>query len=600
MRLPWLLARIGLALLAAVGLLWPLVAGITVSDGADQADDPVVITDYRASYDVAGDGTLTAVEDITASFPSGRHGIFRYWDTADQADPGVRYLPVITSITQDGQPAQYETSWQSGERFLVAKIGQPDAYLSPGPHRYRISYTIDGAISPATAGSAATFAAAQGSDNPAAQSVLLWAVVARGWEMRIQRAETVVALPSATGLVQCSVGNGSGGDEPCTIRGAGTRRLTLSAQDLPARSGMVVRAGMATPAPERSDLPWPVAWDPILGRSVVAVVAVLAASFLALVAGVAWARTAREEPPGFPVQYVPPDGLGPVQTVYLHTETTGPTPLVATLMNLAERGLVRLDRETADEWSVTGLAPAHAWEAVDPVASGIAQRLGITTGAQFRTSRTATAGKTLQAASNAIGDDVRQWARDTGLVRPAPREVWGRVTWAVLLLLAVLGFSGLGWPTMLGLPFAAFVIGGVTLLAPGVGQRRTLTGRMTWSRAGGFERLLSTPSAEDRFDYAARTDLFIAYVPYAVAFGVADRWAQKYRTAVGAEPPVPTWYPYYPGMTAAAFYSGGGVDSFSTAVASSIGAYTATQSSSSGGGGGFSGGGGGGGGGGSW
>ncbi len=54
---------------------------------------------------------------------------------------------------------------------------------------------------------------------------------------------------------------------------------------------------------------------------------------------------------------------------------------------------------------------------------------------------------------------------------------------------------------------------------------------MVWSRAGGFQRLLSTPSAEDRFDFSARTDLFIAYVPYAVAFGVADRWAEKYRVS---------------------------------------------------------------------
>ena len=597
MGLRWWIARLVLVALAAVGLLWPLLAGLESSPSA--ADDPVTITDYRATFDVAADGTLTAVEDITAEFPSGRHGIFRYWDLADSADTSVRYLPDITSITQDGQPATFETSWQSGRRFLVAKIGHADRYLDPGPHRYRISYTIDGAISPVTAGALEDFASSAGAEDRSARSAFLWTVVARGWEMPIEKATAVITLPSAALLVECSVGTGSGVG-PCTIDGAGGATVTVSARELAPRSGMVVRATMALPAPDRTHHPWSIAWDPILGRSVPALVLVLVATACMLVAGIAWGRTAREEPPGFPVQYAPPDGLGPVQTVYLHTEDVGPAPLVATLMNLAERGLIRLDRDSADVWSVTDLAPRHAWESVDPVAAGVVEHLGIRDSGSFTAAKNATAGKVLQSAQNGIGSDVRRWAIDAGLVRTAAGELWGRVAWVICLVLAVLGFTGLAWPTMLGLPFAAFVIGAVTLWATGVGHRRTLAGRAVWSRAGGFERLLSTPSAEDRFDFAARQDLFISFVPFAVAFGCADRWAQKYRMAVGAEPPVPVWYPWY-GAEASTFYSSGkGPESFSTAVASSIGAYTATQSSSSGGGGGFGGGGGGGGGGGSW
>ena len=595
--LRWWFARLVLLVLTAFGLLWPLLAGLQVSSSG-AAEDPVVISDYQASFDVASNGTLTAVEDITARFPSDRHGIFRYWDLSDSADPGVRYQPHITSITQDGRPATVQTSWESGRRFLVAKIGDADRYLEPGLHHYQIAYTIDGAISPAAAGAAEDFASSTGTDASPARSAFLWTVVARGWEMRIEKATAVVSLPSASQVVECSAGTDAG-IGPCTIEGAGSQQVTVAAADLPPRSGMVVRATMATPVPDRAHLPWPIAWDPIVGHSVPAVVVVLVLSALGLVAGFAWARTAHEEPPGFPVQYAPPDGLGPVQTVYLHTEGVGPAPLVATLMNLAERGLVRLDRDSADVWSVTNLAPATAWESVDPVARGVVERLDISTTGSFQASKTATAGKALQSATRAIGGDVQRWATQTGLVRTAAGELWGRAAWIISALLAVLGFSGLAWPTMVGLPFAAFAIGAVPLWATGVGHRRTLPGRAVWSRAGGFERLLSTPSAGDRFDFAARKDLFLAFVPYAVAFGVADRWAQKYRTAVGAEPPVPGWYPWY-GTGASSFYSSGtGPDSFSSAVTASIAAYTATQTPS-GGGGGFSGGGGGGGGGGSW
>ena len=52
---------------------------------------------------VNADGRLDAVETITAEFPGGRHGIFRYWDTANQNNPYVRQSPDITSVMLDGE-----------------------------------------------------------------------------------------------------------------------------------------------------------------------------------------------------------------------------------------------------------------------------------------------------------------------------------------------------------------------------------------------------------------------------------------------------------------------------------------------------------------
>jgi uncharacterized membrane protein len=139
------------------------------------------------------------------------------------------------------------------------------------------------------------------------------------------------------------------------------------------------------------------------------------------------------------------------------------------------------------------------------------------------------------------------------------------------------------------------------LLAPGSGTKRTAAGRDLWSRIGGFRRVLATPSSEDRFDFSGRKELYTAYIPWAVAFGVADEWAEKYRIETGEDPPLPLY------ATSGFAYGNGGfassmADDFSTTVGSAISAYEATQSSSSGSsGGGFSGGGGGGGGGGgSW
>ena len=54
--------------------------------------------------------------------------------------------------------------------------------------------------------------------------------------------------------------------------------------------------------------------------------------------------------------------------------------------------------------------------------------------------------------------------------------------------------------------------------------------------------MLSTPSSKERFDFSGRQELYTAYIPWAVALDCADEWAEKYRTEMGAEPPVPAYF----------------------------------------------------------
>ena len=79
----------------------------------------------------------------------------------------------------------------------------------------------------------------------------------------------------------------------------------------------------------------------------------------------------------------------------------------------------------------------------------------------------------------------------------------------------------------MGLPFAAFFLATARSWVDGVGTRRTAAGRELWSQAGGFHRMLATDSAETRFDFSARRDLYTAYVPFAVAAGAACAVGQE-------------------------------------------------------------------------
>src|SRR5690349_24777307 len=68
--------------LIAVGVLWPVL----FRPGSDAADisDPVVFSNYDVDLIVSAGGRLDAVETITAEFPSGRHGLFKYWAVDNQ------------------------------------------------------------------------------------------------------------------------------------------------------------------------------------------------------------------------------------------------------------------------------------------------------------------------------------------------------------------------------------------------------------------------------------------------------------------------------------------------------------------------------------
>jgi hypothetical protein len=558
-------------LLTAVGLLWPVVPAILPGSASTQPD-PVTVTDYRADLRVEASGTLHAEERITATFPSGRHGIFRFWDVADAEDPAVRHVPEDIEVRMDGRPVEHELLWDSGARYRVAKIGDPDSYLVPGTHDYTIRYRIDGALTPTEDG-----------------TVLWWDVVAPGWQMSMAGTTVRVELPAPAKDVECT----------CDVAvGADGRALTLTTGALGPRTPVTVRAAMELDPPPQVRLPWPVELDAVLGRSVPAAALVLALALVTLFLGTWWERRTRERAPGLPVMYEPPASLGPVQTVYVTTEHAPAESLAATLLYQAERGLTRLEHLGGERWVIVGAAGPEEWAAVDPVTRQVGRELGVDVrGARFAADGSVGAGKRLQSTKAAIGPTARRWALETGVLGRVPWEVTGRTLVVVAAVLAAGLFVLVRTWTLVGLPFAAFVVGGAGLLLPGVGTRRTPSGRELWSRAGGFRRLLATPGAEDRFDFSARRDLYTAYIPYAVAFGCADRWAEKYAAATGTPPPSPAWYPVAVGTGwdsgRPASFAG-----FESALASSISAYEASRSSSSGGGGG--GGRGGGGGGGSW
>ncbi len=575
---------LGGAVVLAIAVLWPVVQ---FSIGGPADSDTTTITRYLADFTVTDNGDLAVTETLTVHFPDyDKHGIFRFWDRNDPSAPHARRDPRDITVSMDGSPEPFDQSTQSGKRYVVARIGNPDITLIPGDHSYAISYRIDGVLEPGTHG---------------ARTQFYWNLIPGGWAQPINRADLTVHLPAAASSVRCALGAGATGG--CHVRGRGTRTLEIATGRLAPRTPVTLKAGLpiATP-PAGSSVPWSARFDPVLGDSVSALVVILLLAAAAGVVGLVIAHSAHERKPAFPLQYAPPEGIGPAEAIYVVTERVDDQAFVASLLWAAQQGAIDLARD-GDTWTITDKSGADGWAKLDPSTAAIAPLLG-GPGGQFHTKHgDVSSGRILQSRISAFESETRAWGKANGYLSRAGVGTFGTLL-VIGAAVGVLGFGIFNWLglTILALIPGAFALAALPLVLPTSATKRTATGRDLWSRLGGFRRVLSTPSSKERFDFSGRQDLYTAYIPWAVAFGCADEWAKKYRTEMDAEPPVPAYLGGLAYGNLTGNYVNQMVGDFSSTVSSSISAYEATQShSSGGGGGGFSGGGGGGGGGGgSW
>jgi uncharacterized membrane protein len=186
-------------------------------------------------------------------------------------------------------------------------------------------------------------------------------------------------------------------------------------------------------------------------------------------------------------------------------------------------------------------------------------------------------------------------------------------------LLSLVSMVGLAIVVSLGLPMIAEALNTgwwLPLVIPALAAPLVLSafwwiaaptpqGRTVLDHIAGFKQYLSITEAErlDRMTAPKDTpELFEKYLPYAIALGVENRWADRFASVLAAAAAQgQQGFAWYSGSSNPWHNPGGFTHDVGSSLASSISsASTAPGSSSGSGGGGFSGGGGGGGGGGGW
>ncbi|HEU4528854.1 MAG TPA: DUF2207 domain-containing protein [Actinomycetota bacterium] len=603
-------ARVARATIVAAGALLLLLLGLgrpAVGQGFVSESTPR----YDVDITIEPSGSIVVTETIVQDFGSTeRHGIerfvperLRYDDTYDRVYP----IDVVSVETTANTPDDLLVEHSGGS--LRIRIGDPDRTIT-GPHTYTITYRVEGAM-----------------NGFSTHDELYWNAIGTEWQQAIDRADVRVSGPARVTRVACYAGL-AGSTAGCERAEIEDGAAVFSHRTLPAFNGMSVAVALppgtvASTAPilvERWSLDRAFERTPLtIGGS-----AALTAAVLGGVGVLAWRRGRdrryqgsqvdqvmgnaggpEQSVPLFergdaPVEFAPPEDLRPGQIGTLIDERANTLDVTATIVDLATRHYLVIEEIEKRGWF--GKAD---WKLIRQPAPGdelltyermLLDRLfGLGDEVKLSELKNTFASKLKEVEESLYADALR---RKWFLRRPdRVRAAWVGVGLAALVVAGGLAFVLVRWThaALLSIPL---VVGAIALLAVARWMpRRTARGTALARRIAGFRRVIET--AETHMSrWAEEENVFTRYLPYAIVFGLTEKWAEAFEGLASAPTTDTSWYVSSRPFVYSSF--GDRMDGFAVTTTGMIASTPAGSGGSGLGGGGFSGGGGGGGGGGSW
>ncbi len=595
-----------------VALAWTLVTPTPAYAADDQIDS------FRINYEVRETGVVRVTETITYRFGdnSGRHGIERYLIVREQFDQTQDAVYGITRISVTSPDPGIATQWErrddetKGGREVQARlrIGDPDETISADTATYVIAYDLTGAMR--TSGSFDEF---------------YWDATGVDWTASIKQVDITASVPGGVQDTTCTYGPVGSRDEcPATVTdGVATyRQSNLAAGEGVTISAKIKPGLVADNAPHLEPDGSKLSPGERLG-AIVAGAAGLAVLIGSPLVGVLWWRkNGRDQryaglAPGttplagqtahivtndpdlpIPVAFSPPR-IPVAEAGMLIDGQVDARETAATIIDLAVRGALKVQSSGEDEFMVTLLDPDRA---AAPHEMVLLTRLfdGEPPGAV----RDLSGRGSMLGAHQAMEKSVRNQVTARGWFRKVPSATSTGSFGFGAIVLAIFGAFSLGaWVLWLLVPLLPIIITVAVIRSKLRRGQRTAEGRAICDQVEGFRTYLATAEA-DQLRFEEGEDIFSKYLPWAIIFELADRWAKICGdlVAMGRLPDTtPYWYVgnYHMGAFNTGFLTSSLTSAASPApAAGSSGTGFGGGSSFSGGG--FSGGGGGGGGGGSW
>ncbi|NPC80410.1 DUF2207 domain-containing protein, partial [Pyxidicoccus fallax] len=533
------------------------VAMPAVATGADW-----VVRSFDARLVVQPNGDVLVTEDIAVDFGSlQRHGIYRdipvhYGFRATRE----RRMRVEDAHVQAGPGTPDDLVVSRDGNVVRLRIGSPSQLVS-GPHRYRITYRVVGAMS-----------------SFATHEELYWSVTGFRWEVPIERVSALVTGPQSLTRVACYAGPG-GGTKRCAEATLDDGTVRYSTGPLNPGDDMSVFAtfspgSVRVPPPELepvSDGTAPASdqddyglWENLRALLLL----------MLMVAGVVWfilreqrkeeaalSEQPEEEPPevaplppppdllihdtALPEQLEerPPEGLRPAMLSLLLDQKVEDRAIAATLVDLAVRGFLSIEvvavrKGKVSDWRLIKRAEREApgllpladyeralYEALFPPDSGVPFREGDSVLLSKLGGRLARRYETVRE-QLCRTPEVRDWFQ----FEPGTMPRSSRIRMSLLLGLSLLlscGSCVTAQPYLL-IPLPLLVI--VTLVLNHLAKLPpplTPAGVAMRQRAQGFREFIRT-APHQRMRLVGQQHLFSELLPYAMAFGLEAWWVHAF------------------------------------------------------------------------
>jgi len=533
-------------------IIFTLAAGLVPASPVSAASD-VTWNRYDVDITVHEDGTFSVVEDQQVTFngrfshgfatiPLGRvEDINNVQVEVGNSPDSMQEARRVSPSRFSNEPGTYTSYTQNGN--LEINYGfDPTSF--GGDQRYiRLSYDVVGGLRVY-------------SDLTPANQQLWWIAISSEVTdiAPIEESTVTVTLPETVAESNLVLSPENG-----TVNGS---TITWTKSDLGTGDDFQVRAqfpmitGATAPAWQQADDQQRQAREEAEERRALAGTFLFAAGLLLMVVGSIviggiWYTMGRDPHVGLVAEYIaePPDDLRPGAAGTLVDETAQVRDVIATLVDLANRGVIsigdtRTDAKKKASPATTVVTMLEHNEALRKSESSLLKALFPAGAEPGRTASLESIQDTFITYADEINDGFYDELVEHGYFHESPvktRKRWKTIfrfipvigiAVAVLIVILVGGYSNwIVFPILMSF-ILAFFSRGLSNAMP----RKTRAGAESAAKWRAFEKYLR--DIEKREDLENSKEIFQKYIAYAVAFGLEKSWVDKF-TAVQA--PLPTW-----------------------------------------------------------
>jgi hypothetical protein len=261
-----------------------------------------------------------------------------------------------------------------------------------------------------------------------------------------------------------------------------------------------------------------------------------------------WFARGRDPQVGLVAEYLPepPDDLRPGAVGVLLDESFQSRDVVATVLDLARRGVIRMDpvegKDITQQYKFVLLDHKETLRQYELIVLDVIFGSGANAGAEALMPQVAgaLAGRNDEIAAGFYLElvDHKYFRESPEATRKRWRRIYKIVPFAIAaVVIAIVAAVG-AWSNF---AFFPIVIGLVLMLVAGrvsnAMPQKSMAGAESAAKWRAFQTYLR--QIDERKDIAESKEIFEKYLPYAVALGLAEEWAQRFAPRVVA---TPDWY----------------------------------------------------------